>query len=154
MEDNLKMTDNLYEFRKLVLRDLNKEGYEYIARDKNGELFAYANKPIKREKAWVYDGAYETYAYQKISIVSRMFTDIKWEDEEPFRIPYIDWKEVPVDTPVVYTVGDENCILHFCRYNEEDDRVVLYREGRTSFTEQGIMKTYPERVTIYEKEKN
>lgn len=146
----IKMSDNLYEFRKLVLNDLNKEGYKYIARDKNGELFAYANKPIKREKAWVYDGAYETYAYQKISLVSRMFTDIEWKDEEPFRIPYINWKEVPVDTPVVYTgESGKNYVRYFCKYDEGNDRVVLYTDGRTSLTEQGIVEIYPERVTIY-----
>lgn len=144
------MTDNLYEFRKLVLRDLNKEGYKYIARDKNGELFTYANKPTKREKAWVYDGAYETYAYQKISIVSHVFTDIEWEDGEPFRIPYTNWKEVPVDTPVVYTnVNGEKFVRYFCKYDEDNDRVVLYAYGRTSLTEQGIVETHPERVTIY-----
>ena len=151
----IKMTDNLYEFRKLVLRDINKDGYKYIAKDKNGELFAYANKPNKREKAWVYDGAYETYAYQKISIVSFIFTDIKWEDEEPFRITYTNWKEVPVDTPVVYTncIGEE-LVRYFCKYDEKNDRVVLYIDGRTSLTEQGIIEAYPERVSIYEKEKN
>ena len=147
----IKMTDNLYEFRKLVLKDLIKEGYKYIARDKNGELFAYANKPIKQEKAWVYDGAYETYAYQKISIVSRIFTDIKWEDGKPFEIPYTNWKEVPLDTPVIYTgISGKNYVLHFCKYDEKNNRVVLYAGGRTSFTENGIIETYPERVTIYE----
>ena len=147
----IKMTDNLYEFRKLVLKDLIKEGYKYIARDKNGELFAYANKPIKQEKAWVYDGAYETYAYQKISIVSHIFTDIKWEDGKPFEIPYTNWKEVPLDTPVIYTgISGKNYVLHFCKYDEKNNRVVLYAGGRTSFTENGIIETYPERVTIYE----
>ena len=146
----IKMTDNLYEFRKFVFKDLNKEGYKYIARDKNGELFAYANKPTKREKAWVYDGAYETYAYQKISLVSTIFTDIKWEDEKPFRITYTNWKEVPVDTPVVYTIAPSvNYVRYFCKYDEKNDRVVLYANGRTSLTEHGIIETYPEMVSIY-----
>ena len=30
----IRMTDNLYEFRKFVLKNLIKEGYKYIARDK------------------------------------------------------------------------------------------------------------------------
>ena len=139
------MTDNLYEFRKLVLRDLNKEGYQYIARNKDGTLFAHSSKPTKLERGWFIDGT-----YQDISLVSCIFTDIEWTDVEPFRIPYTNWKEVHVDTPVVYSSYDgKKYKLYFCKYNEENDRVVLYSSGRTSFTEQGIMETNPERVTIY-----
>lgn len=146
----INMTDNLYEFRKLVLRDLNKEGYKYIARDKEGALFAYSSKPIRRDGVWLFDIASNTNDYKSISLVSRIFTDIEWKDEEPFRIPYTNWKEVHVDTPVVYSSYDgKKYRLYFCKYNEENDRVVLYSSGRTSFTEQGIMETNPERVTIY-----
>ena len=147
----IKMTDNLYEFRKLVLRDLNKEGYKYIARDREGELFAYSNKPTKREKAWLLERASDTNAYQNISLVSRMFTDIEWKDVEPFRIPYTDWKEVPVNTPVLYTTDDgKKYMRHFCKYDEKNDRVFLYAGGRTSFTEKGSIEARPEKVSIYE----
>ena len=149
----IKMTDNLYEFRKVVLKDLMKMGYKYIARDKDGAIFAYSSKPTKRIKAWIIAFASSDDTYQNISLVSRMFTDVKWEDKKPFEIPYTNWKEVPVDTPVVYTSGIGNgktCVLHFCRYDKEKDRVILYAEGRTSFTEKGIIETYPERVSIYE----
>ena len=54
MTDNLKMTDNLYKVRKFVLSDLIKEGYKYIARDKDGEFYAYTNKPVKRSTAWFF----------------------------------------------------------------------------------------------------
>ena len=149
----IKMADNLYEFRKLVLRDLNKEGYKYIARDREWTLFAYSNKIIKLDEAWFFEGTSNTKDFKNISLVSCIFTDIQWEDEEPFRIPHTNWKEVPVDTPVVYTSGigsGKTCVLHFCRYDKEKDRVILYAEGRTSFTEKGIIETCPERVTIYE----
>ena len=100
----IKMTDNLYEFRKLVLRDLNKEGYKYIARDKDGTIYAFSSKPIRRETVWVVDiPPHAVDKLKDISLVSRMFTDIKWEDKKPFRIPYVNWDDVPVDTPVVYT---------------------------------------------------
>ena len=150
MTDNLKMTDNLYEFRKFVLKDLIKEGYKYIARDREGALFAYSSKPIRRDGVWLFDIASNTNDYKNISLVSRIFTDIEWENIEPFRIPYTNWREVPVDTPVIYTsVNGEKYVRYFCKYDEENDRVVLYAGGRTSLTEQGIMETYPERVTIY-----
>ena len=151
MTEGLKMTDNLYEFRNYILKDLIKMGYKYIARDKDGAIYAYSNKPNRQDEAWYFDVALNDDIYQNISLVSRIFTDIEWEDIEPFRIPHTDWKEVPVDTPVVYTNGDGmKYIRHFYKYDEENDRVVLYAGGRTSFTEQGIMETYPERVSIYE----
>ena len=153
MTDNLKMTDNLYKVRKFVLSDLIKEGYKYIARDKDGEFYAYTNKPVKRSTAWFFDKPSDTNSYKNISLVSFILTDIKWEDENPFNIPYTNWKEVPVDTPVVYASGIDNGktrVLHFCRYDKEKDRVILFTDGRTSFTKKGIIETYPERVTIYE----
>ena len=144
------MTDNLYEFRKFVLKDLIKEGYKYIARDKDGAIFAYSRKPDRRDEAWYLDEALTNDIYQNISLVSRIFTDIKWGDEKPFEIPYTNWEEVPVDTPVVYTaISGRNYTLHFCKYDEKNDSVVLYAGGRTSFTENGIIEAYPERVTIY-----
>ena len=145
------MTDNLYEFRKFVLKDLIKEGYKYIARDKDGAIFAYSRKPNRQDEAWYLDEVLNDDIYQNISLVSRIFTDIEWEDVEPFRIPYTNWKEVHVDTPVVYTSDNgRKYIQYFCKYDEANDRVVLYTAGRTSLTEQGIMETYPETVTIYE----
>ena len=150
MTEGLKMTDNLHEFRKFVLKDLIKEGYKYIARDKDGAIFAYSRKPNRQDEAWYLDEALNDDIYQNISLVSRIFTDIEWENIEPYRIPYTKWEEVPVDTPVVYTSAtDKNYALHFCKYDKENDRVVLYTDGRTSFTEQGVMETYPERVSIY-----
>ena len=155
----IKMTDNLCEARKFALSDLVKVGYKYIARDKGGTIYAFSSKPIRRETVWVVDiPPHAVDKLKDISLVSCIFTDIEWTDVEPFRIPYTNWKEVPVDTPVLYTpviytsgIGNgKTCVLHFCRYDKEKDRVILYAEGRTSFTEQGTMATCPERVTIYE----
>ena len=145
------MTDNLYEVRKFVLKDFIKEGYKYIARDKDGELYAFSSKPIRRETAWVVDiPPYPVDKLKDISLVSFIFPDIEWEDVEPFRIPYTNWEEVPVDTPVVYTSDTgKNYVSYFCKYDEENDRVVLYANGRTSLTEHGTVEAYPERVTIY-----
>ena len=147
------MTDNLYEFRKFLFKNLVKEGFKYIARDKDGKIFAYSSKPIRRDGVWLFDIASNTNDYKSISLVSRIFTDIEWKNIEPFRIPYTDWKEVPVDTPVVYTgESGKNYVRYFCKYDEEHDRVVLYTDGRTSLTEQGVVEIYPERVSIYGKE--
>ena len=152
MTEDLKMPNNLYEFRKLVFKDLMKMGYKYIARDKDGTIYAFSHKPTKQGRAWSFDRAFDDGNKLKdISLVSCIFTDIEWTDVEPFRIPYTNWKEVPVDTPVVYTSATgKNYVWYFCKYDEENDRVVLYTDGRTSLTEHGTVEAYPERVTIYE----
>lgn len=153
MTDNLNMPNNLYQFRKSIFKDLMKMGYKYIARDKDGTLFAYSRKPNRQDEAWYLDEALNGDIYQNISLVSCIFTDIEWTNVEPFRIQYTNWKEVPVDTPVVYTNGDGmKYARHFCKYDETNDRVVLYAEGRTSFTAKGIIETCPEKVSIYGKE--
>ena len=154
MTDNLKMTDNLYEFRNYILEDLIERGYKYIARDEDGTIYAFSRKPIKQGKVWSFDIAFDDGNKLKdISLVSCIFTDIEWENVKPFRIQYTDWKKVPVDTQLVYTNGDgKNYIRHFCKYDEENDRVVLYADGRTSFTEKGIIETRPEKVSIYGEE--
>ena len=148
---NISMEDSLFVFRNCILEDLMKMGYKYIARDKEGAIYAYSSKPTRLEKAWILDMASIDDKLEDISLVSRIFTDIKWENIEPFKIPHTNWKEVPVNTPVVYT-GDngKTLVRHFCRYNEESNRVFIYTDGRTSFTGRGTMETYPERVTIYE----
>lgn len=156
MTEDLKIPNNLYEFRKFVFKDLMKMGYKFIARDKDGTIYAFSRKPIRQGRAWIFDRAFDSGNKLKdISLISCIFTDIEWTDVEPFRIPYINWKEVPVDTPVVYTSATgKNYVWYFCKYDEENDRVVLYTDGRTSLTEHGIIETYPEMVSIYEKEKN
>ncbi len=84
----IKMTDNLYEFRKFVLKDLIKMGYKYIARNKDGAIFAYSSKPTKLERAWFIIPVGGTY--KDISLLSPIFTDIKWEYEKPSRITYVE----------------------------------------------------------------
>ena len=157
MTEDLKMPNNLYELRKYIFKDLMKMGYKYIARDKDGTIYAFSSKPTRQGRAWSFDRAFDNGNKLKdISLVSCIFTDIEWGDAEPFKIPYTNWKEVPVDTPVVYTNGDGmKYARHFCKYDETNDRVVLYAEGRTSFTAKGIIETCPEKVSIYgEEERN
>ena len=153
MIEDLKMPNNLYEFRKFVFKYIIEDGYGFIARDKDGGFYAYSNKPTKLKRVWIFDDGDKL---KDISLVSCIFTDIKWTDKEPFRIPYTNWKEVTVDTPVVYTsdITVKDYVRYFCKYNEENDRVVLYTDGRTSLTEQGTFEAYPERVSIYKQGEN
>ena len=148
---NISMEDNIFVFRNCILEDLMKMGYKYITRDKEGAIYAYTNKPVKRSTAWFFGSVSVDDKLEDISLVSRIFPDIEWENVEPFRIPYTDWKEVPVDTPVLYINSNgKSVVRHFCKYDEKNDKVLIYMNGRTSFTGQETMEAYPERVTIYE----
>ena len=134
----MQQADNLYELRKFVFEDFMKMGYKYIARNKDGAIFAYSSKPTKLERAWFIipvDGT-----YQNISLVSRMFTDIKWEDENPFRIPCVDWDSVPVDTKVIVTGLDgSEWKCHFYK-KISNNSILVYRDGKTSWTSNDVVE--------------
>ena len=103
----IKMTDNLHEFRKFVVKDLIKEGYKYIARDKDGAIFAFSFQPTKQGSVWYFNITSEDGGkIEDISLVSCIFNDIKWEDVEPFEIQYANLDDVPVDTKVIVTGVD------------------------------------------------
>ena len=51
----------------------------YIARDKDGELYIYANEPPKREEQWCSDVDF-------IPLNNEYFSFIIWEDEKPWSI--------------------------------------------------------------------
>ena len=70
---DLKLTED----EKVILRNLPKE-YKWIARDKNGCLYAYASKPKKGIIMWESDGSMIPFDH--------LFQFIKWEDEEPYSI--------------------------------------------------------------------
>ena len=53
-------------------------GYKYIAKDKNGDVCMYQEKPIKHYTQWVAMGGLKPILHP-ISLVS-------WEDEEPYYI--------------------------------------------------------------------
>ena len=128
----INMTDNLYEFRKYILEELIKRGYKYIARDKDGAIYAYSSKPTKLEKSWLIISVDGTR--QDISSLSPVLTDIKWEDEKPFEIKYTNWDSVPIDTNVIVTGVDGsewNC--HFCK-KLNDNAILVFRDGKTSWT--------------------
>lgn len=64
----------------VIMRNISNV-YEYIARDEDGILYCYTNKPQKNINDWCCNGpACELLPLQDI------FTNVKWEDEEPTRI--------------------------------------------------------------------
>ena len=79
--------DELY-----ILRNIDKK-YKWIAKDKDGLICTYINKPKKTEKLWS-DGWSNGDSYASLeAIKNSLFTEIKWEDEEPVYIDdYVDRK--------------------------------------------------------------
>ena len=86
-----EFTDN----ELFILKNIDKK-YKWIAKDKNGLICTFVSKPIKTEKLWS-DGWSnsnngESYASLE-AIKNSLFTEIKWEDEEPVYIDdYVDRK--------------------------------------------------------------
>ena len=61
--------------------------YKWIAKDIDGGVCIYINKPKKEDVSWVNFGSYKPLDIIKDSL----FTEIKWEDEEPVYIDdYVD----------------------------------------------------------------
>ena len=83
-----EFTDN----ELFILKNIDKK-YKWIAKDKNGLICTFVSKPIKTEKLWS-DGWSNGDSYASLeAIKNSLFTEIKWEDEEPVYIDeYVDRK--------------------------------------------------------------
>lgn len=125
------------EAREWFLQKIYDAENKFIARDLNGELHAYDEKPIKHKNIWFGTGKYRI----KIAYPSRtLFDDVKWTDEQPLDIAkelgIVDWENVPTNTKVL--VSCDRKIWHK-RYLKEvrlgDDRpYVVYCGGATSWS--------------------
>ena len=63
-----------------ILANLDYD-FKYIARDEDGDLYVYTNKPSKFYNCWNgHDGC-------DLSAFNHLFQFVKWEDEEPYYIP-------------------------------------------------------------------
>ena len=62
---------------KIIAKNIDKE-YKWMARDSDGNLCVYEEKPRKRKGGgWYSDG------YKYISYFNHLFSAIKWKDDEP-----------------------------------------------------------------------
>lgn len=86
----INMEDNLFYFRNYIIKDLVDRGYKYIARDKDGTIYAFSCQPIKRGEAWGFDMTSNDDKMEDISVVSALFYNVKWQDRVPSRITYAE----------------------------------------------------------------
>ena len=80
-----EFTDN----ELFILKNIDKK-YKWIARDKSGLICTFVSKPIKTEKLWSdgWSNSNNGASFASLeAIKNSLFTEIKWEDEEPI---YID----------------------------------------------------------------
>lgn len=71
--------DEIYYHHYDLLKRLQNEGYEYLARDKDLTLWAYKSMPKKSDKYWGRGGGCEV-------IEDDNFPEVKWADNKPTKI--------------------------------------------------------------------
>lgn len=69
----------LNEDEKVILRNMDKN-FKWVARDDDGSLFAYSEKPIKKEYSWISE------VFLDLGIFNHLFLFIEWSDKEPYLI--------------------------------------------------------------------
>lgn len=76
-EEHTKLTKLEFE----LLKYWYKQGYKYIARDRDNTLFIYKDKPSKLAEYWA-----NLYHYSLDDNFRNLFEFVEWEDEEPTSI--------------------------------------------------------------------
>lgn len=82
--------------RDRVFLDYISARYKYIARDKNGILYAYENKPYKSRgsEGWNFHTYDERMKARTLEWLNVDFPMVKWEDPEPWLIEDLKKLEV------------------------------------------------------------
>ena len=87
---------SVYLNHKDLLRRLSYDGYLYLARDRDGVLYASDGEPYKVEDLGFWD---VQIIFHREPIQNDNFPEVKWADDEPTRI---------VDLLAIYENGGEN----------------------------------------------
>ncbi len=128
------------QLRNDIMQFLYNEGFRFIAKDHNGWVRAFVRKPVKNKYAWIANGYVRT-----LGVLSNLFNNINWEDKEPLNIAIeigaLDWKNVPVDTPVLVSADGEIWErAYFKQYVEVNiDPFIAFADGRTSWSKKGMV---------------
>ncbi len=80
--EEYKKPVKLSKFEYEYLKAAKENEYNFIARDKNNNLYLYSNKPWKDEIYWYYED-------RIILVFVGLFKFVKWEDEKPWNIDNI-----------------------------------------------------------------
>lgn len=77
--EEYKETVKLSKFEYEYLKFAKENGYNFIARDKNNNLYLYSNKPWKDKIDWDYED-------RTTPVFAELFKFVKWENESPMLI--------------------------------------------------------------------
>ena len=66
-----------------LLRYFYRDGYRYIARDKDNELFLYKSLPLKSVDSWVLRRSEPYDNFQTLNHFKNLFSPVRWEDTQP-----------------------------------------------------------------------
>ena len=80
---NTQTPDQLKQAEKRLLTTCQKDGYRYIARDYDEEMWVFKSKPVKSEVkgVWFSVATHCDYAWLKQN--HHQLNIVTWEDEEP-----------------------------------------------------------------------
>lgn len=78
-KEQIKLSDA----ERVILENIDKV-YNWIARDKNGRLFIYTEKPSKAIECWTNNSKIMVGA--NFNLFIHLFQFIKWEDEQAYSI--------------------------------------------------------------------
>ena len=79
-EPEFKLVVVLTEAEKVILENVDSS-YKYIARDKDGSLYIFNEKPTKEDEFW------DTPSYYcRLEAFEHLFKFVQWEDTEPYEI--------------------------------------------------------------------
>lgn len=130
---------NKSDVRDYILKSLYENKYMFLARDKDGILNAYKDKPRKLSIGWIGD---EVTWYRVFEVKGEnIFDCVKWEDEEPLDIAeelgVVNWEKVPVDAKVYVKDidSDEWLPRHFAGFDSKFDQpFITFDCGKSSWT--------------------
>lgn len=69
-----------------VLNALNLRGLKYIAKDSDGEVYAYAERPEKGDEMWTGNCEYFNFKYSRKDGYATVSPLVEWSDTEPLCI--------------------------------------------------------------------
>lgn len=58
----------------------------FAARDKDGKLYIYTEKPYKAGEGWISDNISADYLFRISDKEASKFSDVKWQNKEPIKI--------------------------------------------------------------------
>ena len=62
----------------------------YVARDKNGELSLFTERPVKVDDWW----QPTKNSFDWINLDSELFPEVKWKDEEPTEVELVNKEKI------------------------------------------------------------